>query len=131
METENKRIPFDWDKYQSGEFEITCRNGIKPEIAGYNHDAKSNNKIVYWANNSAYARNENGLVNDDGDESEYDLFLIPKPKRFQAWVNLFTNGSISGHTDKELAEKLAQNMLNEHPNKGFELVECRLIEWEG
>jgi hypothetical protein len=126
MNTENKRIPFDWEKYQSGEFEITCRNGIKPEIAGYNHDAKSNNKIVYWANNSAYARNENGLVNDDGDESEYDLFLIPKSKKFQAWVNLYSNGECYSYE----TEKIAKNMIETYVKEGRTLIETRLIEWE-
>lgn len=126
-----KRIPFDWEKYQSGEFEAVCRDGVTPIIGGYNSSAiDGNNALIYWYKNKAYTRKANGLL-ASGIEMDEDVFIIPKTKKFQAWVNLYSNGLSSTHQYKQLADEIAEKMLQENQNQGFELIECRLIEWEG
>jgi len=127
---ENKRIPFDWEKYQSGEFEAVCRDGVKPDYLAYNPNAKAEQRIAMWRNGELFSTRENGLT-FNSTESTHDLFLIPKPKKFQAWVNLYSNGISSTHSNKQLADELASDVLKENPSQGFELIECRLIEWEG
>jgi len=48
MNNEQKRIPFDWEKYQSGEYEAVCRDGSIPEMITYNPNAKQTSKIAMW-----------------------------------------------------------------------------------
>ena len=126
MNTENKRIPFDWEKYQSGEFEAICRDGSIPEMITYNPNAIEANKIAMWVKGQLYSNRINGLLWSEG-EMPYDIFLIPKQKKFQAWVNLYSNGDINGYLSKELAD----HMNKVYTDRGLILVECRLIEWEG
>lgn len=125
---ENKRIPFDWDKYQLGEYEAVCRDGSKDIIIGaYNPNAKDY-KLAAWVESELYCYTENGLINKEIDyTTQQDLFLIPKTKKFQAWVNLYSNGDINGYLSKELAD----HMNKVYTDRGLILVECRLIEWEG
>ena len=127
MNTEKKRIPFDWDKYQSGEYEAVCRDGSIPEQITYYQTAKNDYKIVSIINGCIEAFTQDGFWSEPNDENEYDLFLIPKPKKFQAWVNLYSNGDINGYLSKELAD----HMNKVYTDRGLILVECRLIEWEG
>jgi hypothetical protein len=127
MNTENKRIPFDWEKYQSGEYEAVCRDGSIPEQITYYQTAKNDYKIVSIINGCIEAFTQDGFWSEPNDENEYDLFLIPKPKKFQAWVNLYSNGDINGYLSKELAD----HMNKVYTDRGLILVECRLIEWEG
>jgi hypothetical protein len=124
---ENKRIPFDWEKYQSGEYEAVCRDGSIPEQITYYQTAKNDYKIVSIINGCIEAFTQDGFWSEPNDENEYDLFLIPKPKKFQAWVNLYSNGDINGYLSKELAD----HMNKVYTDRGLILVECRLIEWEG
>ena len=125
---EQKRIPFDWEKYQSGEFEAICRDGRKDIIIGaYNPNAKEH-KLAAWVESELYCYTGNGLINKErGFTTLIDLFLIPKAKKFQAWVNLYSNGDINGYLSKELAD----HMNKVYTDRGLILVECRLIEWEG
>jgi hypothetical protein len=126
QDIENKRIPFDWEKYQSGEFEITCRNGDKPEQITHNPKAQPF-PIGAWIDVRMCTFDNKGKYGIFNNEHDYDLFLIPKPKKFQAWVNLYSNGDVQSYLSKELA-----NHMNEiHTNRGLVLIECRLIEWEG
>ena len=125
MNTENKRIPFDWEKYQSGEYQAVCRNDEKPEMIIHNPNAKKIAKIAMWVNGHLYSLNENGK--SWNVESPIDLFLIPKPKRFQAWVNLYSNGAAQSFVTKEVADEFNRF----HIVNGVVRVECRLIEWEG
>jgi hypothetical protein len=127
MNTEQKRIPFDWEKYQSGEYEAVCRDGSIPEQITYYQTAKNDYKIVSIINGCIEAFTQDGFWSEPNDENEYDLFLIPKPKKFQAWVNLYSNGDINGYLSKELAD----HMNKVYTDRGLILVECRLIEWEG
>jgi hypothetical protein len=127
MNTEKKRIPFDWEKYQSGEYEAVCRDGSIPEQITYYQTAKNDYKIVSIINGCIEAFTQDGFWSEPNDENEYDLFLIPKPKKFQAWVNLYSNGDINGYLSKELAD----HMNKVYTDRGLILVECRLIEWEG
>jgi hypothetical protein len=123
---ENKRIPFDWDKYQSGEYEAVCRDGSIAEQITYNPNAK-NFKIGAWVDNELERFLLDGSYQSNRSQSAIDLFLIPKAKRFQAWVNLYSNGDVQAYLSKELA-----NHMNEiHTNRGLTLIETRLIEWEG
>jgi hypothetical protein len=128
METKNKRIPFDWEKYQSGEYEAVCRDGRKPEQIVYYPTALSIVKIT------ALVDGKIETFNDDGsykflrrEESEFDLFLIPKRKKFQAWVNLYSNGECYSY----YTEKIAKRMIEVYRTKNREIIETRLIEWEG
>ena len=123
---ENKRIPFDWEKYQSGEYEAVCRDGSIAEQITYNPNAK-NFKIGAWVDNELERFLLDGSYQSNRSQSALDLFLIPKPKRFQAWVNLYSNGDINGYLSKELAD----HMNKVYTDRGLILVECRLIEWEG
>jgi hypothetical protein len=127
METEQKRIPFDWEKYQSGEYEAVCRDGRKDIIIGaYNPNAKDY-KLAAWVESELYCYTENGLINKEIDyTTQQDLFLIPKPKKFQAWVNLYDNGNITYHLIEVESEKYIKFMKA----KGIKCVETRLIEWE-
>jgi hypothetical protein len=45
---ENKRIPYDWEKYQSGEFEAVCRDGVDADQITYNPNANNDQKIIFW-----------------------------------------------------------------------------------
>jgi hypothetical protein len=123
---ENKRIPFDWDKYQSGEYEVVCRDGSIPEMITYNPNAKETAKIAMWVDGQLYPRFENGQTWQDL-EGTLDIVLIPKPKKFQAWVNCYDNGNITYH----LIESESKEYKNMLAIKGIECVETRLIEWEG
>lgn len=120
---ENKRIPFDWEKYQSGEFEITCRNGIKPEQITYNPKAYTY-VVAAWVKDVLRTFTEKGVHTVHNDQSDYDLFLIPKPKKFQAWVNLYSNGAAIPWSNEDLAKQYEQW------NNGL-FVKTILIEWEG
>jgi hypothetical protein len=125
---ENKRIPFDWEKYQSGEYQAVCRDGRKPEQIVYYPSALSSVKITALVDGTIETFNDDGswkFVREE--ESEFDLFLIPKPKKFQAWVNLYSNGynvSYSHEADAELLKK-------RYEGESVKCVETRLIEWEG
>ena len=126
MNTENKRIPFDWEKYQSGEFEITCRNGDKPEQLTHNPKAQPF-PIGAWVDIRMCTFDNKGKYDLYDKEHSYDLFLIPKPKKFQAWVNLYSNGECYSYE----TEKIAKNMIETYVKEGRTLIETRLIEWEG
>jgi hypothetical protein len=126
MNTEQKRIPFDWKKYQSGEYEAVCRDGSKPEMITYNPNAIEANKIAMWVDGQLYSRFENGRTWQDS-EGTLDIVLIPKPKRFQAWVNLYSNGLSLTYR----SEYIAKELVNIHLENGREFIETRLIEWEG
>jgi hypothetical protein len=121
-----KRIPFDWDKYQSGEYEAVCRNGDKPEMITYNPNAK-NFKIGAWVDNELERFLLDGSYQLNRSQSAIDLFLIPKAKKFQAWVNLYDNGNITYH----LIESESESYKFTLAIKGIKCVETRLIEWEG
>ena len=123
---ENKRIPFDLEKYQSGEYEVVCRDGSIPEMITYNPNAK-NFKIGAWVDNELERFLLDGSYQSNRSQSAIDLFLIPKPKRFQAWVNLYSNGLSLTYR----SEYIAKELVNIHLENGREFIETRLIEWEG
>jgi hypothetical protein len=122
MNTENKRIPFDWEKYQSGEYEVVCRDGSKPEMITYNPNAK-NFKIGAWVDNELERFLLDGSYQSNRSQSAIDLFLIPKLKRFQSWVNLYSNGVAITWSNEHIAKQYTQM------NNGF--LKTILIEWEG
>lgn len=122
MNKEN-RIPFDWDKYQSGEYEAICRNGVKPDCLAYNSNAKEPDKIAMWIQGELYSRCEDGTTWGNR-ELDHDLFLIPKTKKFQAWINLYSNGQAELFSTKAVADE-----LNKYTEIGISRVECRVIEW--
>ena len=122
METENKRIPFDWEKYQSGEYTPICRNGDKPEQLTHNPNARTNSELVFWVNGEAHALSVKGFL-VGYDDIKHDLFLIPKPKKFQAWVNCYDTGAAITWSNEDIAKQYEQM------NNGF--VKTILIEWEG
>jgi hypothetical protein len=119
---ENKRIPFDWDKYKSGEYQAVCRDGSIPEMITYNPNAKETAKIAMWVDGLLFSRHENGITHK-GYEGRLDLFLIPKPKKFQAWVNCYDTGAAVTWSNEDIAKQYEQM------NNGF--VKTILIEWEG
>jgi hypothetical protein len=121
---ENKRIPFDWEKYQSGEYEAICRDGRKPEQIVYYPTALSIVKITALVDGTIETFNDDGswkFVREE--ESEFDLFLIPKAKKFQAWVNVYDSGNAITWSNEDIAKQY------KHMNNGF--VKTILIEWEG
>jgi hypothetical protein len=121
---ENKRIPFDWEKYQSGEYEAVCRDGRKPEQIVYYPGALSIVKITALVDGTIETFNDDGswkFVREE--ESEFDLFLIPKAKKFQAWVNVYDSGNAITWSNEDIAKQY------KHMNNGF--VKTILIEWEG
>jgi hypothetical protein len=123
METEQKRIPFDWEKYQSGEYEAVCRDGRKPEQIVYYPGALSIVKITALVDGTIETFNDDGswkFVREE--ESEFDLFLIPKAKKFQAWVNVYDSGNAITWSNEDIAKQYKQM------NNGF--VKTILIEWE-
>jgi hypothetical protein len=124
METENKRIPFDWEKYQSGEYQAVCRDGRKPEQIVYYPTALNVVKITALVDGTIETFNDDGswkFVREE--ESEFDLFLIPKAKKFQAWVNVYDSGNAITWSNEDIAKQY------KHMNNGF--VKTILIEWEG
>lgn len=123
---ENKRIPFDWEKYQSGEYQAVCRDGSIPEMITYNPNAIEANKIAMWVEGQLYSNRINGLLWSEG-EMPHDIFLIPKAKRFQSWVNLYSDGLSLTYR----SEYIAKELVNVHLVNGREFIETRLIEWEG
>ncbi|NBU80618.1 MAG: hypothetical protein EBS55_03080 [Flavobacteriaceae bacterium] len=125
MNNEN-RIPFDWEKYQSGEYEVICRNGKKPIIAGFNPNVIEWHRIIFWADGEGRGRKENGLVNNDRFEDEYDLFLIPKPKKFQKWINVYSDGHIVDFVSSGLAVDMSIKMETD----SRKYIKTILIEWE-
>ena len=117
-----KRIPFDWEKYQSGEYEAVCRDDEKPEQLTHNPNAKTNNKISFWYKGEVHGKGINGRWLSIIDYV-HDLYLIPKPKKFQAWVNLYDTGAAITWSNEDMAKKYEQM------NNGF--LKTILIEWEG
>jgi hypothetical protein len=123
---EKERIPFDWDKYQSGEYQAVCRDGSIPEMITYNPNAK-NFKIGAWVDNELERFLLDGSYQSNRSQSAIDLFLIPKPKRFQAWVNLYSNG----HIESYILKSDANLLQSRYENDCVKFIETRLIEWEG
>lgn len=75
---ENK-IEFNWEKYQSGEYDVVTRDGKKIEqLHKFNMDCSYSICGVINGNNYVAEWHKNGNYWDDGDENENDLFLIPK-----------------------------------------------------
>ena len=128
METENKRIPFDWEKYQSGEYEAVCRDDkYKPEQITYYPNSVDFYKISALVEGYIKTFTNDGHLMGGKSTHFFDLFLIPKPKKFQAWVNLYSDGlSASYRTDY-----IAKSLIDVHLENGREFIETRLIEWEG
>jgi hypothetical protein len=124
---EKERIPFDWEKYQSGEYQVVCKNGSIPEQIVYYSNAVSKYKLVALVCGTLETFTEDGFWKQSKEESEYDLLLIPKPKKFQAWVNLYSNGAAQSFVSKEVADEFNRF----HIVNGVIRVETRLIEWEG
>jgi hypothetical protein len=125
---ENKRIPFDWEKYQSGEFKAVCRDGRKPEQIVYYPGALGGVKITALVDGTIETFNDDGswkFIRED--ESEFDLFLIPKPKKFQSWVNLYSNGQCVSWNNEPIAKQQQKSFESEL----VKFIETRLIEWEG
>lgn len=122
MNNEN-RIPFDWDKYQSGEYEAICRNARNPEDLAYN--AKYD-KITAWINGNIKEFSANGKYRNDDFNSDYDLFLIPKPKKFQKWINLYSDGN----TLEFNFEAIAKDMSTTFETDSRKYIKTILIEWE-
>jgi len=123
METENKRIPFDWEKYQSGEYEAVCRDGRKPEQIVYYPTALNVVKITALVDGCIETFKDDGSWKFIGEESEFDLLLIPKQKKFQAWVNCYDTGAAITWSSEDIAKQYEQM------NIGF--VKTIKIEWEG
>jgi hypothetical protein len=123
METENKRIPFDWEKYQSGEYEAVCRDGRKPEQIVYYPTALNVVKITALVDGCIETFKDDGSWKFIREESEFDLFLIPKPKKFQAWINVYDTGAAIPWSNEDLAKQYEQW------NNGL-FVKTILIEWE-
>lgn len=79
---ENK-IEFNWEKYQSGEYDCITRDGRKVEQLHWIDDAfyqicgKIDGISESWSINGVYI---NGVFNSRIDISNSDLFLIPKEK---------------------------------------------------
>jgi len=125
MNNENKRIPFDWDKYQSGEYEAVCRDGSKPEMITYNPNAQEGHKIAAWISGNVRGYHENGMF-VKGEILDNDLFLIPKPKKFQKWINVYSDGYIySFHF-----EAIARDMSTKFETDSRKYIKTILIEWE-
>ena len=121
---ENKRIPFDWEKYQSGEFEAVCRDGkFKPENINYYPNADNDYKLTALADGEIRTFTHDGYFRCGKIDSSYDIILIPKPKRFQSWVNVYDTGAAITWSNEDIAKQY------KHMNNGF--VKTILIEWEG
>jgi hypothetical protein len=128
MNTEKKRIPFDWEKYQSGEYEAVCRDDKhKPEQIMYYPNATSDYKLSAFADGAIRTYTENGYWRQSKESSPLDILLIPKPKKFQAWVNLYSDGLSINYR----SEYMAKELVDVHLENGREFIETRLIEWEG
>ena len=127
MENTDKRIPFDWDKYQSGEFEAVCRDGRKPEQIVYYPGALSGVNITALVDGFIETFYDDGSWKFVREESEFDLSLIPKKKKYQAWVNLYDNGYCTSYKNESDAELLKKR----YEGESVKCVETRLIEWEG
>lgn len=74
MEKNNEnRIPFNWELYQTGDYDVVCRDErYKPIIAGYNPNATVYH-ILGWVNGVATMWNKYPVTHLGSD-----LFLIPK-----------------------------------------------------
>jgi hypothetical protein len=127
METENKRIPFDWEKYQSGEYEAVCGSGAIPENITYFKNAEKSYKLAALVYGDIKTFTEDGHWKESKESTGLDLFLIPKAKKFQSWVNLYSNGAAQSFVTKEVADEFNRF----HIVNGVIRVETRLIEWEG
>jgi hypothetical protein len=123
MNTEQKRIPFDWEKCQSGEYQAVCRDGRKPEQIVYYPNASTSVKITALVDGTIETFNDDGSWKFIREESEFDLFLIPKKKKYQAWVNCYDTGAAITWSSEDIAKQYEQM------NNGF--VKTILIEWEG
>ena len=124
---ENKRIPFDWDKYQSGEYEAVCRDGkFKPENINYYPNADNDYKLTALADGEIRTFTIDGYFRCGKNDSSYDIILIPKAKKFQAWVNLYSNGYCTSYKNESDAELLKKR----YEGESVKCVETRLIEWE-
>lgn len=75
---ENK-IEFNWEKYQSGAYDVVTRDGRKVEQL-HKFDVSGNYPFFGVCNDTVYNWYSNGLIWDDGELTETDLFLIPKVK---------------------------------------------------
>ncbi len=124
---ENKRIPFDWEKYQSGEYEAVCRHGSKPEMIVYNPNAKESAKIAMWVDGQLFSRHENGKTWIEL-EGSLDILLIPKPKKFQSWVNLYSDGVALNYYDEQTAKDESNS---DYITEKRKFIKTILIEWEG
>jgi len=120
---ENKRIPFDWDKYQSGWYEAITENGKKPDQIFHNPNAKEHARLVYWIDGDIVHRCSNGTNKEL--KHYYDLFLTPKPK-FKKGINLYSDGSIIDFP----SETIAKDMSKVIETDSRKYIKTILIEWE-
>jgi hypothetical protein len=106
---------------------VICRDGSIPEQIVYYSNAVSKYKLVALVCGTLETFTEDGFWKQSKEESEYDLLLIPKAKKFQAWVNLYSNGECYSYD----TEKIAKRMIEVYRTENREIIETRLIEWEG
>lgn len=106
---ENK-IEFNWEKYQSGEYDCVIRDGIKVEqLHKFNMDCSCS--IYGVIKGESYVRNwyNNGNHWDDNDMHSSDLFLIPKEKEAPSGLYTMTeNGLVKGCADSNNGFDISQ-----------------------
>lgn len=105
MSKEN-RIPFDIEKWNSGEYEAVYRDGIKP-LAIYHIEEANYQVISVPIHRDLFSHTKNGSFIDDNNLQDKDLFLIPKKKKGWVMVIEASNGffPVSGRESIGLSEK--------------------------
>ena len=102
-------IPFDWDKYNSGEWDVKYRNDEKPKAVHCIPEAAQKNILSIMSNGIGVWHLYDGSYSASRVEYFYDLLLTPK--QVTRWFNLYKdrNGrlSVSASFDSEPTAKQA------------------------
>jgi len=80
-------IPFDWNKYNSGEWEVKYRNDKKPRAVYATPEARDFVIISIDDEGNVLSHLDNGMFYDSKKEHGYDLLLITK--EVTRWFNVY------------------------------------------
>ena len=103
----NKCKPFDLERALAGD-KVVTRDGREVTEIHQFKTVSSMYEIYCVVNGVVYAVSQEGVYcySKDGEVDKKDLFMAPKTKKFEAWVNVYIYGfaCVTYNTKKEAEE---------------------------
>ena len=100
----NKCKPFDLERALAGD-KVVTREGLDVTEIHYFKHVNSIYEVYVTVNGLVYACTKEGLYTFP-EEDRFDLFMAPRTKKFEAWVNVYRYGiaCVTYNTKKEAEE---------------------------